>query len=326
MIEVRIYREGLPEDGPVDLAKATEALADEGAFIWLDAVDPDDADLEAIGRTFGLHPLTLEDATHRHQRPKVELFEGYAFIALRPLEADRTGETEEREIHAVAGRRFLGTLRYGPDPVSIEPARRRWERQSELFGREGGGFAAYALIDEVVDGYLTLVEHMEDAADLLEDDVFGDTTEARSEDVQQRLFRLKREVVRLRRMATPLRQGLDFLQEEPRLAGAALQPYYRDLTEHVLRVTELADNIRDLLTSLLEVQVSQVANRANEIMKKLSAWAGIILVPTLIAGIYGMNFREMPELSWPVGYPFALGTMAIAASLLYRTFKKRGWL
>ncbi|HEX6844691.1 MAG TPA: magnesium/cobalt transporter CorA [Actinomycetota bacterium] len=326
MIEVRVYREGVAEDGPADLARARAALAEDGTFLWLDAVDPDDADLAAIGEAFGLHPLTIEDAAHRHQRPKVELFEDYAFVALRPLAMDRLGELLEREMHAFVGRRFLGTLRYGPDPVSIEGARRRWERQADLLAREGGGFAAYALIDEVVDEYLTLVEAMEDQADLLEDDVFGDADEETSQDVQQRLFHLKRDVVRLRRFATPLRQGLDFFQEEPDLAGPALLPYFRDLTEHVLRVVELADNIRDLLTSLLEVQVSQVANRSNEIMKKLSAWAGIILVPTLIAGIYGMNFRQMPELRWTVGYPFALGTMALAAFLLYRTFKKRGWL
>jgi magnesium transporter len=326
MIEVRVYRNGVAEDGPADLARARAALAEDGTFLWLDAVDPDHADLAAIGEAFGLHPLTIEDAAHRHQRPKVELFEGYAFVALRPLAMDRLGELLEREIHAFVGRRFLGTLRYGPDPLSVDDARRRWERQADLLAREGGGFAAYALVDEVVDEYLTLVEAMEDQADLLEDDVFGDADEETSQDVQQRLFRLKRDVVRLRRFATPLRQGLDLFQEEPDLAGPALQPYFRDLTEHVLRVVELADNIRDLLTSLLEVQVSQVANRSNEIMKKLSAWAGIILVPTLIAGIYGMNFEQMPELRWTVGYPFALGTMALAAFLLYRTFKRRGWL
>jgi magnesium transporter len=326
MIEVRVYRGGVPEDGPVGIGRVRSVLAEDDVFVWVDIVDPDEADLEAIGQAFSLHPLTLEDARHRHQRPKVELFQDYAFVALRPLTATQDGDTEEREIHAFVGRRFLGTLRYGPDPISVLPARQRWERQTDLLRREGGGFAAYALVDEVVDGYLTLVEQMEDATDLLEDDVFGDRPDGGGDDVQERIFRLKRDVVRLRRMAMPLRQGLDFLQEEPGLAGAALQPYYRDLTEHVIRVTELADNIRDLLTSLLEVRVSQVANRLNEIMKKLSAWAGIILVPTLIAAIYGMNFRSMPELHWAFGYPIALGSMLLSAGLLYRMFRKRGWL
>jgi magnesium transporter len=185
----------------------------------------------------------------------------------------------------------------------------------------------YVLIDEVVDGYLSIIEAFEDRADDLEDDVFS---EGAAEDggiaLQERIFLLKREVVRLRRFAAPLRQALDLLQEDPKLAGSSLAPYYRDVTEHVIRVTELADNIRDLLTSLLEVRVSQVANRSNEIMKKLSAWAGIILVPTLIAGIYGMNFEGMPELRWALGYPAALGTMLFSGGILYVMFKRRGWL
>jgi magnesium transporter len=133
-------------------------------------------------------------------------------------------------------------------------------------------------------------------------------------------------VVQLRRVVSPLRQALDLLQEEPELVPPGLQPYYRDVMEHSLRVTELADNLRDLLTSLLEVRVSQVANRTNDTMKKRSAWAGIILVPTLIAGIYGMNFEQMPELTWSVGYPFALATMGGTALVLYLVFKRKGWL
>ena len=135
--------------------------------------------------------------------------------------------------------------------------------------------------------------------------------------VQERLFRLKRECVRLRRAVMPLRQGLDLLQEQPALAAPALAPYYRDVVDHVIRTVELVDNIRDLLTSMLEVRVAQVANHLNEVMKKLTAWAGIILVPTLIAGIYGMNFENMPELRWQVGYPLALGLMAASAAALY---------
>jgi magnesium transporter len=326
VIEVRIYRNGRASAGPADLATAKALLDEDGVFVWLDASDPDEGDLEAIGETFGLHPLTIEDASHRRQRPKVELFEGYAFVALRPLHMGPAGELQDREVHAFVGPSFLGTLRYGPDPYPVEPARNRWERQADLFSREGGGFAAYVLIDEVVDSYLSLIEELEDRADLLEDDVFGPVASDGGADLQERVFRLKREVVRLRRVVMPLRQGLDLLQEEPNLAGPALQPYYRDLTEHVIRIAELSDNVRDLLTSLLEVRVSQVANHLNEIMKKLSAWAGIILVPTLIAGIYGMNFEEIPELHWAVGYPLALGMMLASAGALYGVFKRKGWL
>jgi magnesium transporter len=329
MIRVHVFRGGTEVAGGHDLGEAERLMTDEGLFVWLDAEEPSDEDVDAIGATLGLHPLTLEDARHRHQRPKVELFEGYAFMALRPLAlgADPSAdELVETELMAFIGGRFLGTLRFGPHPFPMDQVVHRWRRQPDLLADAGGGFAAYVLVDEAVDGYLTIVEALEDLADDLEDDVFGDEPDDGGTELQERIFRLKREVVRLRRFVSPLRQAMDLIQEEPTLAGAALQPYYRDVTEHVIRVTELADNIRDLLTSLLEVRVSQVANRLNEITKKISAWAGIVLVPTLIAGIYGMNFRGMPELGWSGGYPAALAAMALSAIVLYTMFKRRGWL
>jgi len=201
----------------------------------------------------------------------------------------------------------------------------RCERQQEMLGREGGGFALYAVLDEIVDGYLDAVESLEDAADELEDVVFDGAGAVGSTTFQQRTFRVKRAVVQIRRLAGPLRAGVDMLHDQE-LAGPVLTPYLRDIEDHLLRVAEMADSIRDLLTSLLEVRVGQVANDLNEVMKKLSAWAGIILVPTLIAGIYGMNFAHMPELSWRIGYPLALAMMGGAAWLLHRGFKKQGWL
>jgi magnesium transporter len=325
VLDLRLYRNGVATDDPVDLGNAETLLGENEAFVWLDAVDPSQQELAGIGRVFGLHPLTIEDAKHRHQRAKVELFDGYAFMTLRPL-ALEGDDLRHDEIHAFVGRRFIGTLRYGPHPHPIDHAKERWERQTDLLAKEGGGFAAYTLIDEVVDEYLSIVEVLEDRADVLEDDVFADPPSDGGTALQERIFRLKRAVVRLRRDVTPLRSGLDLIQEDPRLAGSPLQPYYRDVTEHVIRVSELADNIRDLLTSLLEVRVSQVANRMNEIMKKLSAWAGIILVPTLVAGVYGMNFADMPELRWSFGYPLAIGTMLLSAASLYVLFKRKGWL
>jgi magnesium transporter len=327
MIEVRIYRAGRPVDGPVGVDEARDALVGQEAFVWLDAVDPSTEEVATLERTLGLHPLTVEDAIHRGQRPKTELFESYAFVALRPfVRAGDRMDWDFREVHALVASRSLATIRFGPDPFPVEPARHRWETHPDLLDAEGGAFALWALADEVVDGYLEAVESMEDAADLLEDEVFGPDQIDGGQDLQQRIFRHKRDATRLRRVALPLRPAMDLLQEEPRLVGPTMLPYFRDLTEHVLRVADLTDNIRDLLTSLLEVRVAQVANHMNEIMKKLSAWAGIILVPTLIAGIYGMNFRHMPELGWGGGYLFALGLMLAAAGGLYALFRYRDWL
>jgi magnesium transporter len=330
MIQVRAFRDGTPVPDDLTLCDAERLIDVERCFVWIDVTDPQGDEVDALGAIFALHPLTIEDAHHRHQRPKVELFEGYAFVVVHPL-AIRDGadgdELVDQELHAFVGPRYIATIRYGAEPFSLKGVEHRWLGQPEMLAAEGGGFATYVLVDEVVDGYLSIVEAFEDRADDLEDDVFEEpATEDEGSDLQERIFRLKREVVRLRRFAAPLRQSLDMIQEEPKIAGSKLQPYYRDVSEHVLRVTELADNIRDLLTSLLEVRVSQVANRMNDIMKKLSAWAGIILVPTLIAGVYGMNFSNMPELGWSVGYPAALGTMLLSSGILYLVFKRKGWL
>jgi magnesium transporter len=330
MIQVRAFRDGTPVADDLGLGDAERLIDEERCFVWIDVTEPQGDEVDALGAIFALHPLTIEDAHHRHQRPKVELFEGYAFVVVHPLamrDGPDGGELVDQELHAFVGPRYIATIRYGIEPFSLKGVEHRWLGQPEMLAEEGGGFATYVLVDEVVDGYLSIIEAFEDRADDLEDDVFEEpVTEGEGSELQERIFRLKREVVRLRRFAAPLRQALDMIQEEPKIAGSKLQPYYRDVSEHVLRVTELADNIRDLLTSLLEVRVSQVANRMNDIMKKLSAWAGIILVPTLIAGVYGMNFSNMPELRWSVGYPAALGTMLLSSGILYVVFKRKGWL
>lgn len=325
MIQLHVFRDGVADIGEIEPSKVEECLADAGAFVWFDAPEPSDEDIAALGAAFDLHPLTLEDLTHRHQRPRVELFEHYGFVTLRPLTMV-DGELVEHEVHAVVGKRFLGTLRHGPDPFPVEEMEKRLGRQPDLLTSHPGAFAVYALIDETVDNYLSIVETLEDRADDLEDVVFADDQSPDGPPIQEQIFRVKRDVVRLRRFASPLRQVLDLLQEEPGLVTDPLLPYFRDVTEHTIRVAELADNIRDVLTSLLELRVSQIANHLNVVMRKLTAWAAILLVPTLIAGIYGMNFRAMPELDWQFGYAGALVIMLGASLALYVMFKKKEWL
>jgi magnesium transporter len=325
VITGRRYRTGEGHPEPIDLAGPDAFAPAPGSFSWFDLVEPGHDDMERLRSAFSLHPVTVEDTMHRRQRPKVELFDEYAYVVLRPitLSTEPPVALQEHEVHVIAGKDFIVTLRWEPE-FPMLGVQARWDRHPEV---HEVGFAIYALLDEVVDGYLTAVEALEDEADELEDLVFerdaeGDTAET----LQQRLFRLKRDTVVLRRSAMPLRQGIDLIQEDASIATPALAPYFRDVMDHVIRVVELADNVRDLLTSLLEVRVAQAANRLNEAMKSMTAWAGIVLVPTLIAGIYGMNFDHMPELSWQLGYPMALGVMAGSAIGLYVYFKKRGWL
>jgi magnesium transporter len=325
MIAIHLYRDGRPSDETVGAERVSDLIGDGSVMLWLDVTEPTDDDLATLQREFSLHPLTMEDVRHRHQRPKVELFKDYAFVVLRAMHPRDAEEPKESEVHAFVGPRFLVTIRYDP-AYDMQNVVRRWERQPELMA-SGGGFATYVLIDEIVDDFLTLVERMEDRADDLEDRIFADPGDtAENVAIQQALFGLKRTCIQLRRFVTPLREGIDLLEEQPDLVPAPLDPYYRDVMDHVIRTVELVDNIRDLLTSMLDVRIAQVANHLNEVMKKLTAWAGIILVPTFIAGVYGMNFESMPELHWHLGYPLVLGVMAASALILYRMFKKREWL
>ena len=320
VITCRHYREGVLKEEAFDPARVSDLIQEAGARVWLDLADPTEEELTLIQEEFGLHELAMEDTRVRGQRPKVEVYDGYFFLAMHALSLDAEDELIDSEVHAFAGHRFLITLRY--DPVfDISEVLRRWDRQTELT-YEGGGFLLYALIDEVVDDYFNVIERYEDVGEDLEDEVFKEDV---ATDIQERIFKLKRRVVVFRRLVMPLREVLDLMQEQPGFVTDPLRPYYRDVADHVIRTLEFADNLRDLATSALEAQISQVSNRLNIVMKRLTAWASIILVPTLIAGIYGMNFLNMPELKWRYGYYAALGLMGLTMLLLYRMFKKRDY-
>jgi magnesium transporter len=323
VIEGRVYRGGTPEGDRIE--PGSVGTLPEGQWCWFDVVDPAAEDLSTLQAELGLHPLAVEDSQHQQQRPKVELYSDHAFVVVRPLTVTASGDVAETEIHAFVSHRWLVTLRFTP-VYDLADIVHRWEANGDLAGG-GTGVALYMLIDEVADGYLTVVEHLEDRADDLEDQVFD--RRSAGEDaigLQTSILRLRRDVVRLRRFAMPLRQATEMLDEELWFVNRELLPYYRDVAEHLLRSVELADNVRESLTTILEVRTAQAANQLNEVMKKLTAWAGIILVPTLIAGIYGMNFEGMPELHWSIGYPLALAMMALSSTALYVVFKRNDWL
>ncbi|HEY7477852.1 MAG TPA: magnesium and cobalt transport protein CorA [Actinomycetota bacterium] len=308
---------------PEDPERIATAPPEEGAWLWYDVQDPTVQELTALQERLHLHPLAIEDVRHRGQRPKVDLFDHHCFVVMRPLGVSPGGDVVDMEVQVFASTDWLVTVRFTP-AFDLRSTLDRWRARSPEPGPAG---ALYALIDEVADGYLGIVEHLEDHADDLEDQVFGRGAVGDDErTLQARILRLRREVVRMRRFAMPLRQALDLLMDDGRFVPEHLVPYYRDVSEHLLRSVELSDNVRDILTTILEIRTAQAANQLNEVMKKLTAWAGIILVPTLIAGIYGMNFRDMPELRWHIGYPVAIGMMAASAAVLYWIFKKRGWL
>jgi magnesium transporter len=296
--------------------------------VWLDAVDPSAEDLGALRGVLGLHELAIEDTQNWGQRSKVEFYADadHLFLVAHGLLLDEGNRLVDSEVHLFAGGRFfILTVRRSP-VFDFHRAGERLRGERRL-ADEGIGFLLYLLLDEIVDGYLDAVERLEDLSDDIEERVSEDSVDDRSDgSLAKDIFELRQTVVRFRRLAVPMREVVDLLLETPEIATPSLLPYYRDVLDHVIRASELIDNVRDLLTSARELQLAQASNRLNEVMKRVTSWGAIILVPTLIAGIYGMNFRHMPELSWAVGYPSALGVMGLSAFVLYRVFKKRDWL
>jgi magnesium transporter len=321
MIACRHYRDGELREEGFDPARISEILEEQDSRVWLDVAEPTTEEIDLIQREFDLHPLVLEDLEHRGQRAKLEVYDRYYFMTIHGLSLSDDGELVDHEVHLLSSEHFLVTVRF-PPPFDLSEARRRWDRQPELTA-EGAAFLAYVVLDEIVDDYFDLVDHFEDRAEELEDRVFADEPDPT---VQQDIFKLKRKVVQFRRLVGPLRPAMDRVMEQTRFVNPGLTPYFRDVADHVIRVLEFIDNIRELLAASLEAQISQVSNRTNQIMKQVASWSAIILLPTLIAGIYGMNFDHMPELPWLLGYPFALGLMAVSAGLLFRMFRRRDWL
>ncbi|MBA3363910.1 MAG: magnesium transporter CorA family protein, partial [Actinobacteria bacterium] len=278
-MEAHLIRDGTLEPNPVpveDLRSVVSQL-EEVEWLWVDAVDPSTDDLTALQKQLDLHDLAVEDVQQRDQRPKLDLYPGHAFAVFRPLSYGPGGLTGS-ELFLFVSRRFLVTLRF-PPVFEMEKARHRWPILAAL--APGPCSALYAVADEIVDDYLEVVEELEARADELEGEVFrSEFVEAEGAALQLEILRLRRDVVRLKRHAIPTRQVIDRLADDSDLVTEPLVPYLRDITDHLLRTIELADGVREILTTIVDIRMAQSANQLNEVMKKLSAWAGIILVPT----------------------------------------------
>jgi magnesium transporter len=320
-ITTRLYCEGRLDQTGFDPDLIDRHLAHPTSMVWLDVEDPTPEDMDLLRREFGFHELALEDSLHPHQRAKIEQYDAYFFVIAYGISISE-GDLAEHEMAIFVGRNYLVTVRK-PPAYDLTGVMARWDVESKL-AAEGGGYLLYILLDEIVDHYFEAIDVYADRSEEIEDLVFGSTGDTST---QNEIFRLKKDLLKFRREMAPLRDVLDVLQRRTvDVVTIALEPYYRDVYDHVLRATDYVDNIRDLLSSALEANLSVISNRLNEVMKQLTSWAAIILVPTLIAGIYGMNFIHMPELRWRYGYPYALSLMAVSGFLLYRMFKKRDWL
>ena len=307
----------------VTIDDISEVLKEPGVFVWVALQDPSDDLLGRIQKEFGLHDLAIEDARLAHQRPKLEQYGDSIFVVLRPalLSADQMKVTLG-EAHLFAGPNYVVSIRHAT-PSTYEAVRARCESTPALL-RKGPGLVLYAIMDFVVDQYFPVVDALESQLEKLEDEIFGPAFDRAT---IERIYDLKRNLLEIKRSVAPLvdicnrlmRFDLPIIPEDGR-------PYLRDVYDHAIRINEEVDRQRELLTSALEARLSLTAVAQNEAMKKLAGWAAIIGVPTLVAGVYGMNFKFMPELEWRYGYPLVMGGMVAVCAFLYVRFKRSGWL
>ncbi|MGZ4432891.1 MAG: magnesium transporter CorA family protein [Trebonia sp.] len=319
----RLYRDGTLVAEGFPVSEISDHLTDERATIWLDLRDPDPEDLAVLGDEFGLHPVAVEDALHDWERPKIDRYRSHLFLTAYGARLDGdSGELATSELSAFVLRQALITVRKD-DGIDIGKIVDRWDDSPDLAGR-GVAYLLHGLLDYIVDGHFETVQSLDDAVEDLEDDLFADTPPAKP--VQRRSFELRKSLVLLRRVVLPMREVVNTLmRRDLHIVSDDLMPYYQDVYDHVLRAAEWTDSLRDLVTTILETNLTIQGNRMNIITKKVTGWAAIIAVPTFITGFYGMNV-PYPGFSEHVGWTSALGIMVISALLLYWTFRRRDWL
>ena len=293
-----------------------------GDFQWVGIHDPTPGELQAIATTFDLHPLAVEDAGDSHQRPKVERYGDTLFLVLKTLwYVDEHDAVETGEINVFVGPDFVVTVRHG-EGIDLSTARRDLERRAQVL--EHGPMAVmYAICDRVVDEYEKVGAALEIDVDEVEESVFSP---ARTDD-SVRIYTLKREIAEVRRAVMPLREPMRrFATGQMDGVDEETATYFRDVVDHLHRVTEVIDNLDGMLSTAFDAHLARISVQQNDDMRKISAGAALVVVPTLIAGIYGMNFDHMPELGWTFGYPMALALMALSSLSAYVFFKRSGWL
>ncbi len=323
IVDCAHYRDGARQhEEPLEIETAAKLAAEagDGEFIWLGLRDPSPEELERAEEAFDLNPLAVEDAGYEHQRPKLENYDGSAFMVVRTARyVDETESVEFGEIDLFLSRRYVIAVRSG-EASDLRGVRARLE-ESELL-EHGTPAVAWAVVDKVVDDYRPVVEGIDNDIQEVEQDIF-----ARGSDSTQRIYFLKREVIEFHRAVFPLLAPLEALERGayPQI-DEELRRYFRDVADHARRADEQVNAQRELLTSILEANLALLSVRQNEVVRTISAWAAIIAVPTFLASIWGMNFEHMPELDERWGYGVALALMAIAVLGLYRFFRRIDWL
>ncbi len=323
IVDCAIYEDGARRAGDLEVADAARAACDDTAsFVWLGAYEPSAEEFDAVAREFDLHELAVEDAIEAHERPKLEVYGETLFVVLKTVRyIDSEEVIRSGEIMLFVNPDFVITVRHG-DASDLHPVREAIEKRPDLL-RCGPGAILHAVIDRVVDDYEPAVQGLEIDIQQVEEQVFSSD----ASNPAQRIYRLEREVLEMQRAVRPLAAPVDRLARGHfDLISPEMRDYFRDVHVHLLRVASRVEGFRDLLGSALQANLTQVTVRQNADMRRISAWVAILAVPTMIAGIYGMNFDHMPELSWQYGYPVVLAVILVICGVLYRGFRRAGWL
>ena len=305
----------------IPLSEVRAHLDRPGHFVWVALKDPETAELAALQDEFGLHELAIEDAQKGHQRPKIEEYGSSLFVVMQLVEPAGT-ELQTGEVAIFVGPQYIVSVRREAQ-LGFADVRRRCEQEPELL-QHGPAYVLYALMDNVVDRYFPVVDRLTAEIEEVEERIFaGQTTRAQIET----LYSLKRKLMTLDHATQPLLEVAGKLhggRVPPICAG--LQEYFRDVYDHLLRLKQSIDNLRDMVSTAISVNLSLITIQENEVTKRLAAYAALVAVPTMIAGVYGMNFSNMPELQWAYGYPTAVAAMVVIDIYLVYRFKKARWM
>ena len=324
IVDQALYRDGARQNVDLDGDVLSRLRAEDGGggFVWVGLHEPDKNELGAMAKIFGLHPLAVEDALTQRQRPKVEPYDDMLFLVLKTLwYVDATDQVESGQLAIFLGRDFVVTVRQG-EGVELGSVRGDLERRAHLL-EHGPSSVVYSVCDRIVDGYEVVAEELDMDVDEVEQGVFS--VERYRDD--RRIYVLKREIAEVRHAVHPLRGPMHkFATSDYPFLHPDSAPFFRDISDHVERVADNIETLDGLLSTAFEAYNNRVQVQQNEDMRKISAWVAIAGVCTLIAGVYGMNFEHMPELGWELGYAWALALMLGSSVLLYRLFKRSGWL
>jgi magnesium transporter len=321
LVDCGIYCGGVRVDDHREVAGSHERATSGRGFAWIGLLDPTAEEFASVTAEFELHELLVEDALKAHQRAKIEQYGEIYFVVLKTAGYQSPDEVRIGEIQFIIGPSFLITIRHG-NATPLTDLRAQLERDHRLL-ELGPPAVLYAVADRVVDDYVLVIEELEIDVDEAEADVFSDERRNPAE----RIFGLKRQVLELLRNVMPMSDVVaDLERADALLVDPSLNHYFRDVHDHLQRVLGRLELVRDLLTDALNANLAQVSVRQNDDMRTISAWAALIAAPTMLAGVWGMNFENMPELGWAVGYPVAIGSMLVVVVLLWRQFKRSGWL